>query len=128
MISLLRLLLAIVAALFKSKTRLEAENTTLRQQLIVLRRKRPGRVKLTNSDRAFFVWLYRLFPSVRPTLVLVQPETLIRWHREGFRRYWRWKSRRRLGRPPVHQELRDLIVRMSRENPLWGAPRIRASC
>ena len=95
MIALIRLFLAIVASLFKSRARLEAENTALRQQLIVLRRKLPGRVKLTNGDRTFFVWLHRLFPSVRPALVLVQPETLIRWHRAGFRRYWRWKSRRR---------------------------------
>ena len=94
MIALIRLFLAIFASLFKSRARLEAENTALRQQLIVLRRKLPGRVKLTNSDRALFIWLYRLFPSVRPALVLVQPETLIRWHRAGFRRYWRWKSRR----------------------------------
>ena len=124
MIALVRLFLAIFASLFKSTARLEAENAALRQQLIVLRRKVPGRVKLTNGDRIFFVWLRRLFPSARPALVLVQPETLIRWHREGFRRYWRWKSRRRLGRPPVCNELRDLIGRMSRENPLWGAPRI----
>ena len=124
MTALLRLFLAIVASLFKSRTRLEAENTALRQQLIVLRRKVPGRVKLSNGDRVFFVWLHRLFPSVRPALVLVQPETLVRWHRAGFRRYWRWRSRRRLGRPPVGSELRDLIRQMSRENPLWGAPRI----
>jgi len=123
MIALIQLFFAFLASLFKSTARLEAENAALRQQLIVLRRKVPGRIKLTNGERTFFIWLYRLFPSVRPALVLVQPETLIRWHREGFRRYWRWKSRR-LGRPPVHQALRDLIGRMSRENPLWGAPRI----
>ena len=124
MIALIQLALAIVASLFKPKARLEAENAALRHQLIVLRRKVPGRVKLTNGDRTFFVWLYRLFPSVRPAFVLVQPETLIRWHREGFRRYWLWKSRCRSGRPSADQEVRALIGRMSRENPLWGAPRI----
>ena len=97
MIALIRLALAILASLFKSRARLEAENAALRQQLNVLRRKVAGRVKLTNGDRTFFVWLYRLFPSVLSTLVLIRPETLIRWHREGFRRYWRWKSRCRLG-------------------------------
>src|SRR5262245_33116390 len=124
MMALIRLALAIVASLFKSTARLEAENAALRQQLIVLRRKLPGRVKLTNGDRTFFVWLSRLFPSVRPALVLVRPETLIGWHRNGFRRHWRRKSRCRLGRPPLNDELRSLIRQMSRENPLWGAPRI----
>ena len=124
MIALIRLVLGITTSLFKSTARLEAEIAALRQQVIVLRRKVPGRVALTNSDRVFFVWLHRLFPSVRPALVLVQPETLVRWHRAGFRRYWRWKSRCRLGRPPVDDELRDLIQQMSRENLLWGAPRI----
>jgi hypothetical protein len=97
MVALIRLFVAIVGSLFKPRARLEAEIAALRQQVIVLRRKVPGRVTLTNGDRTFFVWLYRLFPSVRPTLVLVRPETLIRWHRAGFRGYWRWKSRRRLG-------------------------------
>ena len=109
MIALIRLTLAIVASLFKPRARLEAENTALRQQLIVLRRKTPGRVELTNGDRTFFVWLYRLFPSVLPALVLVRPETLIRWHRDGFRRYWRWKSRCRLGHPPFDGGLQALI-------------------
>ncbi|MGH8032474.1 MAG: integrase core domain-containing protein [Luteimonas sp.] len=124
MIALIRLALAVFASLFKSRSRLEAENTALRQQLIVLRRKMLGRVRLTNGDRLFFRWLYRLFPSVLPALVLVRPETLVRWHRAGFRRYWRWKSHCRLGRPPIDGELRVLIRQMSRENPLWGAPRI----
>ena len=124
MIALIRLALAIVASIFKSRTRLEAENAVLRQQLIVLRRKLPGRAKLTSGDRIFFVWLYRLFPSVASAMLLIRPETVVCWHRAGFRRYRRWKSRCRLGRPPVDHELRELIRQMSRENPLWGAPRI----
>ena len=73
-----------------SKIRLEAENATLRHQLVVLRRKLKGRARLTNNDRWFFVQLYRWFPSILPALMIVRPETLVRWHRAGFRRYWRW--------------------------------------
>jgi Integrase core domain len=104
--------------------RLEAENAVLRHQLNVLRRKLHGRVQLTNHDRWFFVQLYRCFPSILKVLKIVRPETLLRWHRAGFRCYWRWKSRRRAGRPQIETELRALIRRMSIENPLWGAPRI----
>ena len=89
-----------------------------------MRRKLKGRARLTNNDRWFFVQLYRWFPSILPALVIVQPETLLRWHRAGFRCYWRWRSRRRGGRPPIEAELRALIRQMSRENLLWGAPRI----
>jgi hypothetical protein len=124
MIGLLRFVLAVLASPFKPKIRLEAENATLRHQLMVLRRKLKGRAHLTNSDRWFFVQLYRWFPSILPVLMIIRPETLVRWHRAGFRRYWRRKSRRR-GRPPIDTELRVLIRRMSIENPLWGAPRIR---
>src|SRR5215468_9598686 len=124
MIALLRLVLVLIAAPFRSKSSLEAENAALRQQIIVLRRKLRGRVKLLNADRLFFVWLYRLFPSVCRALLIIRPDTLIRRHRAGFRCYWRWKSRGRIGRPRVHHELRALIRRISAENPLWGAPRI----
>ena len=113
-----------LASPFKSKSRLEAENAALRQQLIVLRRKMKGRAQLTNDDRWFFVQLYRWFPSILEVVTIIRPETLVRWHRAGFRRYWRWKSRRRGGRPQVQAELRALIRQMSVENPLWGAPRI----
>ena len=82
-----------------------------------------GRVGLTNTDRWFLIQLYRWFPPIVQVLTIIRPETLLRWHRAGFRRYWRWKSRRR-GRPQVHSDLRALIRRMSLENPLWGAPRI----
>ena len=96
----------------------------LRHQLIVLRRRLHGRVRLTNNDRWFFVQLYRWFPSILQVLTIIQPETLVRWHRAGFRCYWRWKSRPLGGRPQIDAELRGLIRRMSMENPLWGAPRI----
>ena len=71
-----------------------------------------------------FVWLYRFFPSILNAITVVKPETVIRWHRRGFRAYWRWKSRRRGGRPRINREIRDLIRPMNKENPLWGAPRI----
>src|SRR5258706_2657137 len=98
MIGLLCFVLAVLASPFKSKLRLEAENAMLRHQLNVLRRRLHGRVRLTNNDRWFFVQLYRSFPSILPVLMIILPDTLVRWHRSGFRRYWRWKSRRRGGR------------------------------
>src|SRR5260221_10473305 len=124
MIGLLCFVLAVLASPFKSKLRLEAENAMLRHQLIVLRRKLRGRVQLTNHDRWFFIQLYRWFPSILQVLTIIRPETLVRWHRAGFRCYWRWKSRPLGGRPQIDMELRVLIRRMSMENPLWGAPRI----
>jgi transposase InsO family protein len=124
MIALLCFVLAVLAAPFKSKGRLEAENAALRHQLIVLRRKMQRRARLTDSDRWFFIQLYRWFPSMLNALMIVRPETLVRWHRAGFRCYWRWKSRPRGGRPQIDTDLRALIRRMSIENPLWGAPRI----
>src|ERR1700719_2629543 len=124
MIALICFVLAVLASPFKSNIRLEAENAVLRHQLIVLRRKLKGRARLTNTDRWFFVQLYRWFPSILPGLMIIQPETLVRWHRAGFGRYWRWKSRRRGGRPPIEAELCALIRQMSRENLLWGAPRV----
>jgi hypothetical protein len=124
MIALLWVVLAILASPSKLKSRLEAENAALKRQLIVLRRKVNGRVRLTNNDRLFFVQLYRWFPSIRQVLTIVRPETLIRWHQAGFRCYWRWKSRSIGGRPRIESELCVLIRRISIENPLWGAPRI----
>jgi transposase InsO family protein len=90
----------------------------------VLRREVGGRVHLTNLDRLFLVQLYHWFPCIRRVLAIVRPETVVRWHRAGFRCYWRWKSRSRGGRPQISVELRALIRRISIENPLWGAPRI----
>jgi hypothetical protein len=94
MIGLLGFVLAMLASPFKSKLPLEAENAVLRHQLMVLRRSRHGRVRLTNHDRWFFIQLYRWFPSILQVLTIIRPETLVRWHRAGFRCYWCWKSRR----------------------------------
>src|SRR3981189_1532210 len=124
MIGLLCFVVAVLASPFKSKIRLEAENATLRHQLVVLRRKLKGRAHLTNNDRWFFIQLYRWFPSILPVLTIIRPETLVRWHRAGFRCCWRWKSRPLGGRPQIDTELRVLIRRMSVENPLWGASRM----
>jgi hypothetical protein len=124
MIALFCLFLALFASPFKSKSRVEAENAALRHQLIILRRKVRGRVRLTNGDRLYFIQLYRWFPSVLKAITIVRPDTLVRWHRAGFRRYWRWKSRSLGGRPQIDADLRALIRRVSVDNPLWGAPRI----
>jgi transposase InsO family protein len=113
-----------MANLFKSRRRLEAENLFLRHQLNIALRRAPGRRRLRWSDRALMVWLTQLWPSLLGLSRVVQPETILRWHRAGFRAYWRWKSRGRPGRPKVTLELRELIRRMNKENPLWGAPRI----
>jgi len=124
MVALLCFLFALLTLPFKSKSRLEAENVALRHQLAVLRRKVRGRLEFTNGDRWFFVQLYRWFPSVLSVIAIIQPETLVRWHRAGFRRYWHWKSRSLAGRPQIDADLRALIRQMSTDNPLWGAPRI----
>jgi transposase InsO family protein len=116
---------SVLAAPFKSRSWLKAENAALRRQLIVLQRKMRGQIEFTSGDRLFFILLYRWFPSVIKAMVIVRPETVVRWHRAGFRCYWRWKSRGRGGRPPISPELRALIRRMSRENVLWDAPRIQ---
>ena len=123
MIALFCLCLALFVSPFKSKSRLEAENAALRHQLIILRRKVRG-VRLSDGDRLFFIQLYRWFPSVFKAITIIRPETLVRWHRAGFRLYWRWKSRSLGGRPKIAADLRALIRQMSAENPLWGAPRI----
>jgi hypothetical protein len=122
MIALLCFFLTLFATPFKSKSRLVAENAVLRHQLTILQRKVRGRVRLTNSDRLFLVQLYRWFPSILTAITIIRPTTLVRWHRAGFRRYWRWKSRSFGGRPQIDTDLRALIRRMSIENPLWGAP------
>src|SRR6266851_7811329 len=128
MIGLLCFVLAILASPFKSKLRLEAENAVLRHQLNVLKRRLPGRVRLTNNDRWFFIQLYRWFPSILQVLTIIRPETLERWHSAGFRCYWRWKSRPRGGRPQIDTELRVLIQRMSVENPLGARHASTANC
>ena len=115
MFALLRFVLAVLASPFKSKSRLEAENVALRHQLIVLRRNVRNRPRLTNSDRWFFIQLYRWFPSILQVLTIIRFETLVRWHRAGFRCYWRWKSRSLGGRPQIETALRVLI--RSIQNP-----------
>src|SRR6202035_3943383 len=121
---LFRLIVWAVVDLFRSRAALEAEILTLRQQINVLRRTAPKKQTFGAIDRLVFVCLYRLFPRVLDALAIVRPGTVIRWHRAGFRLYWRWKSRPRGGRPPVPLEIRRLIREMSIANPLWGAPRI----
>src|SRR5260370_36842198 len=124
MIDSLKLLSWFVVLLFRSNGRLEAEIVILRHQLNVLHRRMPSRTRLTLIDRLIFVWLYRLRPSVLSAVVIVQPETVVRWHRGGFRLYCRWKARAPGGAPRVPRDLRDLIRELSLANPLWGAPRI----
>ena len=110
---------------FQSRTALQLENIALRHQLDVFQRNQRTPIKLSRLDRAFWVLFYRLWPSCLDSVVMVKPETVIRWHRKGFRLFWTWKSRLRgRGRPPVPAGIKNLIRRMSRENPLWGAPRV----
>ncbi len=113
-----------IRACFKSKQELEAENVVLRQQLGIARLRAPKRIRVGFWDRLILVLLYRLSPSVLDAIHIVRPETVVRWHRQGFKAYWRWKSRPKGGRPKVESELRNLIHQISKENPLWGAPRI----
>src|SRR5260370_33279347 len=108
----------------RARATLEAEIWVLRQQINVLRRAAPERQFFGIFDRLIFVSLYRLFPKACDALAIVKPDTIIPWHRAGFRAYWRWKSRRRGGRPNVPPDIRKLICEMSIANPLWGAPRI----
>ena len=124
MCTTIRIVLAMVREAFLSRAALHLENLALRQQLAALDRK-GARPSLRMADRLFWVVLSRLWSGWRDILVIVKPETVIGWHRKGFRRFWTRKSRRgKPGRPPVSSEFRGLIRRMSRENPLWGAPRI----
>jgi hypothetical protein len=109
MVDFLRLFIHVLAAPFRTHAQLEAEITLLRHQLNVLRRQASTRPRLTAADRLLFVWLCRLFPSLRNAIMIVQPDTVLRWHRSGFRLYWRWKSRLRGGRPRIPIEVRSLI-------------------
>jgi len=121
---LCRLIWWVVAGLFRSRAALHAEILVLRHQLNVLRRKSPKRLVFNGIDRLVFASLYSLVPNVLDALKVLKPETVVRWHRAGFRAYWRWKSRSRGGRPRASAEVRALIREMSIANPLWGAPRI----
>src|SRR5258708_38690269 len=124
MVDVLILLWTALTSLFCSRVRLEAEILVLRQQINVLRRNSPKRFVFRTFDRLMFVGLYRLAPGILDALAIVRPETVVRWHRAGFRSFWRWRSRRRGGRPSVPLEIRRLIRDVSLANPLWGAPRI----
>ena len=120
-LSALHWLTVAMVTTFKSRTALQMENLALRHQLAVLRRsvKRP---KVTSADRLFWAWLCDAWSDWRSSLFIVKPETVIGWHRKGFRLFWTWKVRRgQPGRPPVSKEIRQLIRNMSRDNPLWGA-------
>src|ERR1700738_3409354 len=121
---LVRLIVWMVADLFRSRAALETEIWMLRQQINVLRRTAAKKQTFSSIDRLIFVCLYRLRPGVREALAIVKPETVIKWHRSGFRLSWRWKSKARGGRPTVPLEMRKLLREMSIANPLWGAPRI----
>ena len=125
MLIFLATLLAILSSVFRSRAALEWENLALRHQIGVLRRSARKRPKLTPLDRLLWVWLSRVWSDWRTALAIVQPKTVIAWHRRGFRLFWAWKIRRgQPGRPTLPREVRDLIRRMCRENPTWGAPRI----
>ena len=123
-LDLCRLIWRMFTDLFRSRAALEAESLVLRQQINVLRRGAPRKLAFNLIDRLIFVGLFRLFRQTCRALAIVKPDTVIRWHRAGFRSYWRWKSRRRCGRPTAPLEIRRLIREMSLANPLWGAPRI----
>jgi transposase InsO family protein len=122
MLKLVSSIVSVLARGFRSRAVLELENLALRHELNVLRRQCPGRPRLSPIDRLLWVWLYRLWPSCLEVMALVKPATVIHWHRQGFRLYWRWRSKS--GRPSVDREVRKLIGEMSSANLLWGAPRI----
>jgi hypothetical protein len=118
-------LLATLSSILRSRAALELENLALRHQLDVLQRSARKRPRLTTGDRLLWAWLSHIWSDWRSALVMVQPDTVIAWHRKSFRLFWTWKVRRgQPGRPKVPREVRDLIRRMCRENPTWGAPRI----
>jgi putative transposase len=124
MLSFVIVLMTYFRSFLLSRHRLGLENVALRQQLVVWKRKRP-RPRLRRFDRLFWVALRQLWPGWSHTLLLVKPETVVSWHRAGFRLFWRFRSRlRKPGRPPICGELRQLIRCLKADNPSWGAPRI----
>ena len=122
--SVIASVLLTLPASFRDRTALQLEILALRHQLNVVNRSRPQRLRLTRTDRLLWVWLSCVWEGWRDAIVIVKPETVLAWHRRGLRLFWTWKSRRRLGRPAVPQEVRQLIRTMAEANPLWGAPRI----
>ncbi len=122
----IRILLLFIRGILRDRTELATENLALRQQLAVLERSAKC-ARLRKRDRVFWAILCRIWPNWRSALRLVQPETVVRWHRQGFKLFWRWKSRTTgVGRPKIEAEIRSLIRRMSRENTIWGVPRIQS--
>ena len=124
MTSVLMCLLATLRGVVRSRAALHLEVLALRHQVQVLQRSRPRRLRLAHADRWLWAWLSHVWPGWRTALAIVKPETVVGWHRNGFRLFWSWKSRRRTGRPSVSSDVRTLIRKMAHENPLWGAPRI----
>src|SRR5438477_12695825 len=124
MLPVLISVLAVLRGVVRSRIALHVEVLALRHQLQVLQRSRPRRVRLAKADRWLWAWLSRSWTGWRTALVIVKPETVIAWHRQGFRLFWTWKSRQRGGRPAVPAAVRALIRTMSQNNALWGAPRI----
>src|ERR1700721_630282 len=122
MLAFISALLSWLAGRFRGRAELELEVIALRHHLAVLRRQHPGRSQLFALDRLLGIWLYRVWPRCLNIMLLVKPATVVQWHRQGFRLYWRWRSRS--GRPSIDREVRDVIRQMNSANPLWGAPRI----
>jgi hypothetical protein len=122
----LTILFTTLSSIYRSRAALQLENLALRHQIGVLQRSVRKRPKLTPGDRLLWVWLSRIWRDWRSALAIVKPETVLAWHRAGFRLFWTWKVRHvgQPGRPTVPREIRDLIRKMCRENPGWGAPRI----
>src|SRR5262249_44976907 len=124
MTAVLMSLLAMLRGAGRSRVALHLADLALRHQLQVLQRSRPRRLRLAKADRWLWAWLLGVWTEWRTALVIVKPETVIAWHRQGFRLFWTWKSRRRTGRPSVTADVHILIRTMAQDNPLWGAPRI----
>jgi putative transposase len=123
MLEFLLSLLAAVRVFFRTRAEVSLEVLALRQQVAVLKRERPRPI-LTRLDRFFWTILRHLWPHWSNVLIIVKPETVVRWHRAGFRLFWRWRSRHRGGRPRISEEIQTLIRRLATENADWGAPRI----
>src|SRR5450755_3245036 len=125
MFACLRHLLGWVVSVFRSREELLLENLALRQQLLALHSQRP-RPRLSSVDRLFWIVLRKFWTGWKESLILVTAETVVRWHRAGFRLYWSWiwRAQEAVGRKPISREVRELIFRMVAENPTWGAPRI----
>jgi len=120
-------LLATPAGLLRSRALLHLEIPALRQQLAMITNRERRRVRFRLRERLFWLWLCRIWPGCFKTLAIFKPDTLVRWHQQGFKIYWRYRSRRgKLGRPKTEAELQDLIRRLSRENPLWGATGVQS--